>query len=153
MGKKRNKRQGAVQKVIKPLSPSQPEKAQIDIQGTDDLYREIQIDNVVTDENGDKARLKEGAEVEGIVKCKRDLSCDSPWDDSFRCIPCEREQGVLRRVLQHSGKTSSAVGKRDAVNGQTLRILVADVNEGIRRRICQMLKSQSDMSLRSCGRS
>ena len=50
MGKKRKKLRGTVQKVIKPVSPNQPEKAQIDIQGADDLYREIRIDNEITDE-------------------------------------------------------------------------------------------------------
>ena len=45
MGKRRKKLQGTVQKIIKPLDPSQAEKAQIDIQGADDLYREIRIDN------------------------------------------------------------------------------------------------------------
>ena len=68
MSKKRKKLQGTVQKVIKPTFPGQPEKAQIDIQGADDLYREIRIENVVTGENGEKARLKAGAEVDVIVE-------------------------------------------------------------------------------------
>ncbi len=68
MTKKRKKLQGTVQKVIKPAFPGQPEKAEIDIQGADDLYREIRIENVVTGENGEKARLKAGAEVEVIVE-------------------------------------------------------------------------------------
>jgi hypothetical protein len=51
-----------------PLDPSQPEKAQIDIQGADHLYGEIRIDSEMTDEKGDKAQLKEGAEVEVIVE-------------------------------------------------------------------------------------
>ena len=68
MTKKRKKMQGTVQKVIKPNFPGQPEKAQIDIHGADDLYREIRIENVVTDEKGAKARLKAGAQVEVIVE-------------------------------------------------------------------------------------
>jgi hypothetical protein len=63
MSRKRKKLQGTVQKVIKPAIPSQPEKAEIDIHGADDLYREIRIENVVTDEKGEKAQLKAGAEV------------------------------------------------------------------------------------------
>lgn len=58
MGRKRKKLQGTVQKVIKPISPNLPEKAQIEVQGADDLYREIRIENEMTDENGDKVRLK-----------------------------------------------------------------------------------------------
>ena len=68
MSKKRKKLQGTVQRVIKPISPNEPEKAQIDIQGADDLYREIRIDNEITDEKGRKAQLKEGAEVDVIVE-------------------------------------------------------------------------------------
>jgi hypothetical protein len=68
MSKKRKKLQGTVQKLIKPSFPGQTEKAQIDIAGGDDLYREIRIENVVTDESGEKARLKAGAEVEVIVE-------------------------------------------------------------------------------------
>jgi hypothetical protein len=68
MTKKRKKLQGTVQKVIKPTFPGQPEKAQIDIHGGDDLYREIRIENVVTGENGEKARLKAGADVDVIVE-------------------------------------------------------------------------------------
>ncbi len=57
-----------VEKVIKPLDPNEPEKAQIAVQGADDLYREIRIENTLIDENGDKVRLKPGAEVEVTVQ-------------------------------------------------------------------------------------
>ena len=65
---KRKKLKGTVQKIIKPLSPSEPERAQIDIQGAENLYREIRIDNEVVDDKGEKVRLKEGAEVDVIVE-------------------------------------------------------------------------------------
>ena len=78
MGKKRKKLRGTVQKVIKPISPNQPEKAQIDIQGADDLYREIRIDNEITDEKGDKAQLKEGAEVDVIVEADSSATLKKP---------------------------------------------------------------------------
>jgi hypothetical protein len=68
MGRKRKKLKGTVQKVIKPISPNLPEKAQIEVQGADDLYREIRIANEMTDENGDKVRLKQGAEVDVIFE-------------------------------------------------------------------------------------
>ena len=41
MGKKRKKMRGTVEKIIKPISPMEPEKAQITIPEADDLYREI----------------------------------------------------------------------------------------------------------------
>jgi hypothetical protein len=54
---------GVVQKIIKSPHPSVPEKAEIDVLGADDLYREIRIDNTLTDESGNKVKLKAGAEV------------------------------------------------------------------------------------------
>ena len=59
---------GTVEKIIQPVHPSQPEKAQISVEGADDLYREIRIENSLTDENGDEVRLKKGAEVEITVE-------------------------------------------------------------------------------------
>ncbi len=41
---------GTVEKIIKPSHPSLPEKAQIAVEGGEDLYREIRIDNVLKDE-------------------------------------------------------------------------------------------------------
>ena len=59
---------GTVEKIILPVHPSQPEKAQISVEGADDLYREIRVENSLTDENGDEVRLKKGAEVEITVE-------------------------------------------------------------------------------------
>ncbi|HEX4424389.1 MAG TPA: hypothetical protein VH079_03250 [Terriglobales bacterium] len=56
-----------VEKIIKPAHPTLPEKAQIAIDGADDLYREIRIENTLTDGNGDEVRLKIGAHVEVTV--------------------------------------------------------------------------------------
>jgi hypothetical protein len=78
MTKKRKKLHGTVQKVIKPLDPSDPEKAQIDIHGADHLYREIRIDNEVVDEKGEKGRLKPGAEVEVIVEADSSATIKKP---------------------------------------------------------------------------
>jgi hypothetical protein len=78
MTRKRKKLQGTVEKVIKPAFPSQPEKAQIDIQGADDLYREIRIENEVTGEDGKKARLKPGAEVDIIVEADSSATLKKP---------------------------------------------------------------------------
>ena len=53
---------GTVEKIIK--HPGEPEKAQISVEGADDLYQEIRIENSLIDENGDQVRLKKGAEVD-----------------------------------------------------------------------------------------
>jgi hypothetical protein len=78
MGRKRKKLKGTVQKVIKPISPNLPEKAQIEVQGADDLYREIRIANEMTDENGDKVRLKQGAEVDVIFEADSSATLKKP---------------------------------------------------------------------------
>ncbi len=59
-----------VEKIIKPPAPSLPEKAQIAVEGADHLYREIRIENTLTDQNGDKVRLKPGAEVEVTIEAE-----------------------------------------------------------------------------------
>jgi hypothetical protein len=58
---------GTVEKIIQSPSPSVPEKAQIAVEGADHLYRELRIENTLTDGNGDKVRLKKGAEVEVTI--------------------------------------------------------------------------------------
>jgi hypothetical protein len=54
---------GVVQKIIKSPHPSIPDKAEIGVKGADDLYREIRVDNSLTDKDGQKVSLKKGAEV------------------------------------------------------------------------------------------
>ena len=59
---------GTVEKIIKSPLPNVPEKAQIAVDGADDLYREIRIENTLTKGDGEKVALKEGAEVEVTVE-------------------------------------------------------------------------------------
>ncbi len=40
---------GTVEKIIKPISPKEPEKAQIAVEQADHLYKEIRIENTLTD--------------------------------------------------------------------------------------------------------
>ena len=53
-----------VEKIIKPAYAGAPEKAQIAVEGADHLYREIRIENTLTDEQGREVSLKPGAEVQ-----------------------------------------------------------------------------------------
>jgi hypothetical protein len=55
---------GTVEKIIKPPVPSMPEKAQISVEGADDLYKEIRLENSLVNEKGEPVKLKEGAKVE-----------------------------------------------------------------------------------------
>ena len=59
---------GTVEKIIKSPYSDEPEKAQISVEGADHLYREIRIDNTLTNENGDEVSLKRGAHVEVTVE-------------------------------------------------------------------------------------
>jgi hypothetical protein len=60
---------GKVEKIIHPPNPHEPEKAQINIQeGADPLYKELRIENTLTDERGNGVKLKEGARVEVTVE-------------------------------------------------------------------------------------
>ena len=59
---------GTVEKVIKPSEPGQPEKVQIEIEGADEMYREIRIENTLTTEDGKQTRLKKGSEVDVTVE-------------------------------------------------------------------------------------
>lgn len=65
---------GKVEKIIEPPRPSEPEKAQISIEGADTLYREIRIENSLTDKNGDEVRLKKNAEVEVTVEADKNAT-------------------------------------------------------------------------------
>jgi hypothetical protein len=59
--------QGTVEKIIPPSGPSQREKAQITVDVPDRKYRDLRIENTLTDEHGDDVKLKKGAQVEVTV--------------------------------------------------------------------------------------
>ena len=62
---------GTVEKIIKPIDPREPEKAQIEIEKGEDLYREIRVDNVLKDEKGEDVALKEGAPVDVTIEADK----------------------------------------------------------------------------------
>ncbi len=70
--------QGTVQRIIKPLVSGEPEKAEINIHDADDLYREIRIENAVVDDDGEKAQLKPGAQVDIIVEADSSATLKKP---------------------------------------------------------------------------
>ena len=61
---------GTVEKIIKPPHPSMPEKAQIAVEGAEDFYKEIRIENSLTDEDGNQVGLKQGAQVEVTIEAE-----------------------------------------------------------------------------------
>lgn len=66
--KPKTTRPGTVEKIIKSPYPQEPEKAEIAVEGADHLYREIRIENTLTDANGNKVKLVEGAQVDVTVE-------------------------------------------------------------------------------------
>jgi hypothetical protein len=65
---------GTVEKVIKSPDPSEPDKAQIVVEGADELYREIRIDNTLQNEKGEEVALKPGTEVDVTVEAPADAT-------------------------------------------------------------------------------
>jgi uncharacterized protein YfaS (alpha-2-macroglobulin family) len=65
---------GKVEKIIQSLTPRMSEKAQITIQGAEELYREIRIENKLMNKNGDEVRLKQGAEVKVTIEVDEDAT-------------------------------------------------------------------------------
>jgi hypothetical protein len=58
---------GIVEKIVPSPRPSQPEKAQIAVDGSHHRVCDFRIDSTLTDENGDDVRLTKGAHVEVTV--------------------------------------------------------------------------------------
>ena len=61
---------GTVEQIIRSPFPSEPEKAEIAVEGADDLYKEIRIENTLVDEEGNEVRLKRGAKVEVTIEAE-----------------------------------------------------------------------------------
>ena len=59
---------GTVEKIIPPIGPDQPEKAQIAVERADELYKEIRVENTLKDAAGDEVALKEGADVDVTIE-------------------------------------------------------------------------------------
>jgi hypothetical protein len=62
---------GKVEKIIPGIASVIPEKAQIAVEGADDLYKEIRVENTLQDENGNPVSLKPGAKVEITVEAEK----------------------------------------------------------------------------------
>jgi hypothetical protein len=73
---------GTVDKIISSPRLSQPEKAQIAVDGAAHGYRNLRIENVLTDEHGRDVRLKKGAGVEVTVTAESKTSTAPLNEDS-----------------------------------------------------------------------
>ena len=75
--KKRKRMHGRVEKIIKP-GGGEPEKVQIAIDEAEDLYKEVRVENKLTDENGVERHLKEGAEVDISIEADSGATLKKP---------------------------------------------------------------------------
>jgi len=71
---------GTVEKIIQSIDPDEPDKAQIAVEGAEELYREIRIENTLQDEAGNEVCLKKGAEVEVTIAAETEAT--APKKDS-----------------------------------------------------------------------
>jgi hypothetical protein len=65
---------GTVDKIVQPFTPEIPEKAEIGIDGADELYREIRIENELQTSNGETVGLKQGAQVQVTIEAESDAT-------------------------------------------------------------------------------
>jgi hypothetical protein len=73
---------GTVEKILKFPIPDEPEKAQIAVEGADELYREIRIDNTLRNEDGEEVSLKPGARVEVTLEAETEATTPKSNDAS-----------------------------------------------------------------------
>ena len=82
--KKRKRMHARVSKVMPSMHGDGKESAQIDIHEADPLYREVRVENELTDEDGKKTRLKPGEEVEVVIEAREDATAASSPDGRDR---------------------------------------------------------------------
>jgi hypothetical protein len=73
---------GTVDRIIPAKRSNKSEKAQIGVDGADQLYRKLRIDNALVDEHGDDVKLKRGAHVEVTVAAEAKSSTGVKDEDS-----------------------------------------------------------------------
>jgi hypothetical protein len=62
---------GTVEKIVPSSRLSQPEQAQIAVDGAEPRHRDLRIENALIDEHGDDVKLKKGDHVEVTVTAER----------------------------------------------------------------------------------
>jgi hypothetical protein len=83
---------GTVDKIIPSPGPSQPEQAQIGVEGADSQKQDLRIENTLTDEHGDDVKLEKGAHVEITVTAEPKTSPPAINENSE---PTRRERAGL----------------------------------------------------------
>jgi hypothetical protein len=62
---------GTVEKVL-PAKYAEPEKIQISVDGCDELYSELRVENTLKNDAGESVTLKRGAHIEVTINADSD---------------------------------------------------------------------------------
>jgi hypothetical protein len=73
---------GTVEKVIPSIHPSEPDKAQIAIEGAEELYREIRVPNTLQNGSGKEVALKQGADVDVTIEADANATTEKTLPDT-----------------------------------------------------------------------
>src|SRR5271168_1130582 len=76
-----------VEKIIHSIDPDEPDKAQIAVEGAEELYREIRIENTLQDEAGNEVCLKKGAEVEVTIAAESEATTPKKEGEPQDLVP------------------------------------------------------------------
>jgi hypothetical protein len=88
---------GTVEKIIPSLDPEEPEKAQIAVEGAEELYREIRIENTLQDEAGNVVSLRKGAEVEVTIAAEPEATTPKKEAEPQDLVPDTQQEEKKKR--------------------------------------------------------
>jgi CheY-like chemotaxis protein len=95
---------GTVDRLVRSPFPNEPDKAQIAVNGGDELYRELRIPTGLKNENGGDVDLKLGGHVEPTIEtCAKDtivkvLDVPFPIPTTVRILLVDDQRMILKRV-------------------------------------------------------
>jgi hypothetical protein len=111
---------GTVEKIIPSIHPSEPEKAQIAVEGADHLYREIRVENVLQDPEGNPVSMKKGTKVEVTIEAESHGTTPKTESDPQSSPPkssSERLGQVPQQGQQEESPGLKELKKRKKVRG------------------------------------
>ena len=74
-----------VEKIIPAIGNHKPEQAQIAVDGGEELYREIRVENTLEDESGNPVALKVGAQIEVTIEADAHATTPKKQQESSKC--------------------------------------------------------------------
>ena len=94
---------GTVEKIIQFRTPRLRETAQISIEG-ERKYRELRVENSLTDEHGDEVKLEKGARVQVTITAEDDLVRPKVF---LKYVKVEYGDGNSKRIKNRSATNTS----------------------------------------------